>query len=29
MFASMPNGGDLTSGQGVDMRDHCFVDPGC
>jgi hypothetical protein len=29
MFDSVPNGGDLTSGQGVDMRDHCFVDPGC
>lgn len=29
MFGTVPNGGQLTSGQGADMRDHCFVDPGC
>lgn len=29
MFDTVPNGGNLTSGQGSDMRDHCFVDPGC
>jgi hypothetical protein len=29
MFATVPNGGNLTSGQGSDMRDHCFVKSGC
>jgi hypothetical protein len=29
MFGTVPNGGQLTSSQGSDMRDHCFVDPGC
>jgi len=29
MFRSVPNGGNLTSGQGDDMRDHCFTDPSC
>ena len=25
MFASAPNGGQLTNSQGADMRDHCLV----
>lgn len=29
MFGTVPNGGGLTSGQGSNMRDHCFVDSGC
>lgn len=29
MFGSVPNGGALTSGQGSNMRDHCFVQAGC
>ena len=29
MFGTVPNGGRLTNGQGADMRDHCFVKPGC
>jgi hypothetical protein len=29
MFGTVPNGGNLTSGQGSDMRDHCFTKPGC
>lgn len=29
MNESVPNGGQLTSGQGADMRDHCFTRPGC
>jgi hypothetical protein len=29
MFPALPNGGDLTSGQGADMRDHCFVRSAC
>jgi hypothetical protein len=29
MFATVPNGGSLTSGQGSDMRDHCFTRSGC
>jgi hypothetical protein len=29
MFGTVPNGGNLTSGQGSNMRDHCFVKPGC
>jgi hypothetical protein len=29
MFGTVPNGGALTSGQGSDMRDHCFTKSGC
>lgn len=29
MFGTVPNGGNLTTGQGSDMRDHCFVRTGC
>lgn len=29
MFGSVPNGGALTSGQGSNMRDHCFARSGC
>ena len=29
MFGTVPNGGGLTSGQGSNMRDHCFVKSGC
>ena len=29
MFTTAANGGQLTSGQGADMRDHCFTQPGC
>lgn len=29
MFGTVPNGGNLTSGQGSDMRDHCFTKSGC
>ena len=29
MFATVPNGGVLTSSQGSNMRDHCFVKAGC
>jgi hypothetical protein len=29
MFGTVPNGGNLTSSQGDNMRDHCFVDPSC
>jgi hypothetical protein len=29
MFGTVPNGGDLTSSQGSNMRDHCFADAGC
>ena len=29
MFGTVPNGGQLTSGQGSDIRDHCFTQPGC
>jgi hypothetical protein len=29
MFGTVPNGGNLTSGQGSNMRDHCFVKSGC
>ena len=29
MFGTVPNGGNLTSGQGSNMRDHCFVKPSC
>lgn len=29
MFDTVPNGGNLTSGQGSNMRDHCFVKAGC
>jgi len=29
MFGTVPNGGNLTSSQGSDMRDHCFTKPGC
>jgi hypothetical protein len=29
MFGTVPNGGNLTSGQGSNMRDHCFTKPGC
>lgn len=29
MFGTVPNGGGLTSGQGSDMRDHCFTKSGC
>ncbi|MBL7827871.1 MAG: hypothetical protein JNJ57_14675 [Saprospiraceae bacterium] len=29
MFTSVPNGGNLTNGQGDDMRDHCFVKNSC
>lgn len=29
MFGTVPNGGALTSGQGTNMRDHCFTKPAC
>ena len=29
MFGTVPNGGNLTSAQGSDMRDHCFTKAGC
>ncbi len=29
MFGTVPNGGNLTSGQGSNMRDHCFTKSGC
>jgi Metallo-peptidase family M12B Reprolysin-like len=29
MFGTVPNGGALTTGQGNNMRDHCFVRAGC
>lgn len=29
MFGTVPNGGNLTSSQGADMRDHCFTRSGC
>lgn len=29
MFGTVPNGGSLTSGQGSNMRDHCFAKSGC
>lgn len=29
MFTSAPNGGQLTSGEGADMRDHCFAESAC
>lgn len=29
MFGTVPNGGNLTSGQGSDIRDHCFAKSGC
>jgi hypothetical protein len=29
MFGTVPNGGNLTSSQGSNMRDHCFTKPGC
>jgi hypothetical protein len=29
MFGTVPNGGNLTSSQGSDMRDHCFTKSGC
>jgi hypothetical protein len=29
MFGTVPNGGNLTSSQGADMRDHCFTKSGC
>ena len=29
MFPSVPNSGNLTNGQGADMRDHCFVRSPC
>ncbi len=29
MFGTVPNGGNLTSNQGSDMRDHCFTKRGC
>ena len=29
MFTTVPNGGNLTSSQGSDMRDHCFTNGGC
>jgi hypothetical protein len=29
MFGTVPNGGGLTSGQGSNMRDHCFTKAGC
>jgi len=29
MFGDVDNGGNLTSSQGSNMRDHCFVDSGC
>jgi hypothetical protein len=29
MFGSVPNGGNLTAGQGSNVRDHCFVKPAC
>lgn len=29
MFGTVPNGGNLTSSQGSDMRNHCFVNSGC
>ena len=29
MFRNVPNGGNLTSRQGADMRDHCFTNDAC
>ena len=29
MFPTDPNGGNLNSGQGSDMRDHCFANDAC
>jgi hypothetical protein len=29
MFPSVPNGGNITNGQGSTMRSHCFVRSGC
>lgn len=29
MFGTVPNGGNLTSGQGSNMRNHCFTKSGC
>ena len=29
MFRDVPNGGNLTSTQGADMRDHCFTNDAC
>jgi hypothetical protein len=29
MFGTVPNGGGLTSGQGSNMRNHCFTKSGC
>jgi hypothetical protein len=29
MFGTVPNGGAITSGQGSNMRDHCFTRSGC
>lgn len=29
MFGTVPNGGGLTSGQGSNMRDHCFTKSSC
>ena len=29
MFPDVPNGGNLTSRQGADMRDHCFTNDAC
>jgi Metallo-peptidase family M12B Reprolysin-like len=29
MNGRVPNGGNLTADQGTNMRDHCFVRPGC
>jgi hypothetical protein len=29
MFGTVPNGGVLTSGEGSDMRDHCFAESAC
>lgn len=29
MFGTVPNGGQLTGGEGSDMRDHCFAESPC
>ncbi len=29
MWNTVPNAGELTPSQGLDMRDHCFVNDGC
>ena len=29
MFGTVPNGGNISSGQGSNMRNHCFVNSGC